>query len=231
MSAIVLDCIPLHLDRPEVFRRIRMDQSDADAPSVCRLIDSAEQIARPKALFRQGHIDARTDDAITIDGITFRSRVLRVNTEKAHQVFAYLATCGTELEAWARSLDDMLEQYWADAIMELSLRAAIRFLNEQIGRLLPIDKTSVMNPGSLADWPIQQQRPLFQLIGDTSDQVGIRLADSFLMTPAKSVSGIRFAIDSHFESCQLCPRKDCPNRRQSYEPQLFEQKYAHKKDA
>ncbi len=222
MNAVVLDEIPLHLDRTEVFARIRMDGTDPEAGCVYRLIDVAEGLARPKALYRPGYIQARTEDIVTIDGVAFKSRVLRVNTDPVHQVFAYLATCGTELAAWAHSLEDMLEQWWADAIMELALRQAIRFLNEQLGRVVPIGKTSVMNPGSLADWPIQQQRPLFDLIGAAADAIGVGLTDSLLMTPAKTVSGIRFATEADFVNCTLCPRKECPNRRAPYEKDLYD---------
>ena len=37
-----------------------------------------------------------TEDSVVVDGITFKSRVLRVNLEQTHRVFPYLATCGTE---------------------------------------------------------------------------------------------------------------------------------------
>lgn len=226
MDAIVLDKIPLRLDPAEVFKRVRMEESSPDARTVCKLIRSAEVLGVPKALYRPGYIQARTEDTVTIDGIPFKSRVLRINTDQAHQVFAYLATCGTELEVWARSLDDMLERYWADAIMELALRQAIHFLNEQLGRVVVFEKTSAMNPGSLADWPIQQQRPLFDLVGPASGAIGIRLTDSLLMTPAKSVSGIRFATEVHFENCELCPRKECPGRRAPHDKELYARKYA-----
>lgn len=223
MDAVILSEIPMKLERADVFRKIHMDPSDAEAGTVDGLIESAHAVGAPKALYKPGYIDSRNDQSILIDGIVFQSRILRVNTAQAHQVFAYLATCGTELEAWARSLDDMLEQYWADAIMELALRQALRFLSDRIGQIVRIDKTSAMNPGSLADWPIQQQRPLFDLIGPASSAINIRLTDSFLMTPAKSVSGIRFATEVHFENCQLCPRSDCSGRRVPFNKDLHAQ--------
>jgi hypothetical protein len=225
MDAIVLDDLPWRLDLDEVLKKVHMDPAAPDAHQVCRLLDAAHAIGRPKALYREAFIDARNDDTITIDAVTFKSRILRVNLDHAQQVFAYLATCGTELETWAKSLDDMLEQFWADAIMELALRKALQYLNERIGDIVPHNKTSVMNPGSLRDWPITQQRPLFALIGCAA-RVGIALTESMLMTPAKSVSGIRFPTDVRFESCQLCPREECPNRRIPYDKELYRRKYA-----
>lgn len=226
MEAVTFDNIPWRLEAGDVFRKIRMDPADPEAGQVRRLIDAAHAVGRPKALYRESYIEARTDDTVTIDGLTFTSRVLRVNTGYAHRVFAYLATCGTELAAWARSLDDMLERYWADGIMELALHRALVFLNEQIARLVPQTETAVMNPGSLADWPVTQQRPLFDLIGSAAGAIGVTLTDSMLMIPAKSVSGVRFPTEARFENCQLCPRKDCPGRRAEYDNELYQLKYA-----
>ncbi len=226
MDAIVFDDFTWRLDSEEVFQKVRMDPADEEAQTLHRLIETAWQMGRPKTVFRECFIEGRTDDTVVVDGVTFRSRVLRVNLEHAQQVFAYVATCGTELENWARSLDDMLEQYWADRIMELALRQALHHLNEQISQLVPHSKTSVMNPGSLHAWPISEQKPLFGLIGPGTGRIGVTLTESLLMTPAKSVSGIRFATEVRFESCQLCPRKDCPNRRVPYDRELYQTKYA-----
>jgi hypothetical protein len=226
MDAVTFDNIPWRLEADDVFRKIRMDPADSEAGQVRRLIDAAHAVGRPKALYRESYIEARTDDTVVIDGHTFTSRILRVNTAQAHRVFAYLATCGAELAAWARSLDDMLVRFWADGIMELALHRALVFLNERIALLLPQTQTAVMNPGSLADWPVTQQRPLFDLIGGAAGAIGVVLTDSMLMIPAKSVSGIRFPTEARFENCQLCPRKDCPGRRAEYDKELYQQKYA-----
>ena len=36
-------------------------------------------------------------------------------------------------------------------------------------------KLSSMSPGSLEDWPISQQRPLFSLFGDVEAKIGVKL--------------------------------------------------------
>ena len=82
-----------------------------------------------------------------------------------------------------------------------------------------------MNPGSLSDWPLTEQRPLFSLMGDTDAAIGVRLMPSLLMAPTKSVSGIVFPTESTFASCQLCPRDECPNRRAPYDEGLWRRKY------
>ena len=78
-----------------------------------------------------------------------------------------------------------------------------------------------MSPGSLADWQLTQQAALFRILDDLPERIGVRLTDSMLMIPTKSISGVRFALDWDFESCQLCPRQGCPGRRADYDETLY----------
>jgi hypothetical protein len=80
-----------------------------------------------------------------------------------------------------------------------------------------------MAPGSLADWPIEEQAPLFKLLGDVDASIGVKLTDSMLMLPAKSISGVYFPADVSFFSCQLCPRERCESRKAKYDPKLAQE--------
>jgi hypothetical protein len=41
----------------------------------------------------------------------------------------------------------------------------------------------------------------------------VRLTESMLMIPRKSVSGIFFPSEEGFVACQLCERENCPSRK------------------
>jgi hypothetical protein len=185
--------------------------------------------ARPKAAYGLAGIDGKRDDGVTIEGVVFESRVLRVNLDEAQRVFPFMATCGVELDAWfgPRSGEDVLKQFWLDALKEAALRDASRALLHDLNTRYVPGKTSAMNPGSLRDWPITQQRPFFQLMAEAASALGVTLNDSCLMTPNKSVTGLRFSIQEAWESCLLCPRDDCSGRRAAYDPARFEREYAH----
>ena len=163
-----------------------------------------------------------------IDGVILTSRVLKVNLEKAHRVFPFVATSGIELEEWSKSFNDLLEKYWVDGIKEFALRIAIEHLTDHLIERCQPGKLARMNPGSLPDWPLQQQRPLFDLLGKGPEAIGVKLTDSYLMMPIKSVSGIWFPTEESFESCQLCPREKCPGRRAPYDANLYGRKYVKK---
>ncbi len=227
MSAEILNRIPFAPDVAGLLSRLHVE-CDGDAAAVTAMADQAAAIARPKAACRLAYVDGRQGDTVVIGGVQFASRVLRVNLATAHRVFAYAATCGTELDDWARPMSDPLEQYWADAIKAAALGAAIAAVNRHVDERYHPGPSSHMNPGSLSDWPMEQQRPLFSLLGDAPAAVGVRLTDSFLMIPNKSVSGIRFETATNFESCHLCPREVCPGRRAPRDPTLFERKYQDK---
>jgi hypothetical protein len=77
-----------------------------------------------------------------------------------------------------------------------------------------------MSPGSLSDWPIEQQRPFFSLFDDVEEAIGVKLAKNLLMIPQKSISGIYFPTEVSFYSCQLCPRERCPSRQAGYDEKL-----------
>jgi len=77
-----------------------------------------------------------------------------------------------------------------------------------------------MNPGSLEDWPLTQQKQLFTLFRNIEKILGVKLTEQCYMIPRKSVSGVFFPTESKFYSCQICPRKRCDSRKSNYSPGL-----------
>lgn len=217
---------PFALDIPDLLGKLRIAARPEYAQRCERLAREAVGIGRPRAAYGLAYIESKGEDSVVIDAIPFTSRILRVNLEAVHRVFPFLITCGRELDEWSKAHTDMLERFWADAIMEEALRGALDALNAELAARYKLGQTGMMNPGSLTDWPLEQQRPLFDLLGEASTRIGVQLTDSFLMAPVKSVSGILFQTETKFENCQLCPRETCPNRRAKYDPALFEKQYA-----
>jgi hypothetical protein len=105
------------------------------------------------------------------------------------------------------------------------LRSAMQALSEHLQKRFHSGRMSSMSPGSLPDWPLQEQRKLFALLGDPKGAIGVELTQSLIMVPLKSVSGISFPAEVDFASCQLCPRENCPGRRAPYDATLYDRKY------
>jgi hypothetical protein len=225
MQSIVLSDFPVILPLQELATRLRVRDDSSHSSRLEQLVRQAEAIARPKALCGVAYIEERAEDRVVVDGVQFSSRVLAVNLSPVNRVFPYLATCGTELEEWARGFDDLLDRYWVEAIQQAAMRIAFTSVERYLESAYGVSGTSRMGPGSLEDWPIQEQVALFRLLGDTEGQVGVRLTESCLMLPTKSVSGIRFMASGTWENCMFCPRPICPNRRAAYDPSLLSSRF------
>lgn len=216
--------IPFAPDLPWLLKRLRVKPGSAAERELLAMLAQAQSIARPKALYLPVYVTARGADWLELDGVRLESRVLAVNLKDVQRAFPYLATCGVELQEWAASMDDALNNFWAEAVKEAALFCALRALGEDLDERYRPGKSASMSPGSLADWPIEQQKPLFTLL-DSGAAIGVQLTEDCLMLPTKTVSGLRFTTESDFESCQLCSRDGCPGRRAVYEPDLYDSRY------
>lgn len=226
MDTVIVESVPLHVDFDALCRKLRVNVESERADEVGLLVEQAQAIARPRGLYKLGFIDEKGDDYIVVDGLPFKSRILRVNVGEIRRVFFFIATCGEELDSWGSSRPGMLLRYYADIIQELALRQAFEALEADIRERYRLGKTAVMTPGSLEDWPLSEQLSVFAMLDDPKTKVGVDLNDSFLMKPMKSVAGVMFSTQFTFESCQLCPREGCPGRRSPYEPDLYAERYA-----
>jgi hypothetical protein len=225
MDPIVIDRIPFQLDLEGLKKKLHVKDQSSLAKDLEQLVAEAHSLGRPKALYRVSFIESKGDDCITVEGVTLKSRVLRVNLDGVYRIFPYAVTCGTELDDWTRGMTDLLTSFAADTIKEDVLYQAIHHLMDHLKESHRLTQASRMSPGSLADWPIAEQRPLFELLGNAKDLIGISLTESLMMAPTKSVSGICFPTEVDFVSCQLCPREGCPGRKAPYDKDLYERKY------
>jgi len=221
----ILDDIPFKIELDQLAKTLRVKEGSEQRAKLKNFIADAQALAKPKVVYKIAYIEAKEEDSVLVEGVTFASRILRVNLEKAHRTFPYVATCGQELERWSGPVEDLLERYWADVIKETAVRLAVKYLSAYLQERYRPGKLSRMNPGSLPDWPLPEQRPLFTLLGDGPASIGVKLTDSFLMIPIKSVSGIFFPTEESFESCQLCSREKCSGRRAPYDSGLYNRKY------
>jgi hypothetical protein len=219
MEKFVLNDIPITVTLNDVLTKLAIEEKD-DIEFAGDLFEKAKEIARPKVMCRAIAIDAIEDARVTIGGITFTSEILAKNLKNIHSVFAYVATCGAEVDEWSRQEKDFVVAFWLDMIKELFLRCAITHFFHHLEKHYDLKKMATMNPGSgnVDNWPITQQKLLFELIGDVKKEISVVLTDTSLMLPTKSVSGIVFPSEKGFVNCIMCSRANCQNRRAAYNP-------------
>ena len=213
--------IPVKLDTDEILKHLHLQNKNNElVKNIRELISIAGKVAKPKALYKISNVDNKNGDSLYISDIKFTSRVLRVNLDKIESVFPYIVTCGKELDEIAVPTDDIMISYCLDSIKEMVLRLARSYLNNYITKIFLTEQLSHISPGSPEVWHITQQKELFSIFGNVEDLIGVKLTESFLMLPIKSVSGIYFPSKIRFESCQLCQKDRCEDRRAPYDPDL-----------
>ena len=219
MKTFLAQHFPINLEAAPLLKKLKIDADpeDEDFQSFSRMLDEARSIARPKFAYGIAAVEEKGTDSVIIEGRTIRSKLVRQNLDQTHRVFPYIATCGSELDIWSRAYTDLLENYWADEIKNRALQLAIMAMRQTVKETYFVGQDlSQMSPGSLPEWPLPEQAFLFDLLREEAAAMEVRLTDSFLMVPSKSVSGFYFSSQSHFENCRLCPMPNCPNRRVPY---------------
>ena len=221
MDKYFFEHIPFETTKEEILLSMGMPVDHRLGDQVLEAIELAKDIINPKAAYGEATIEARTEDTVTIDGIVFHGRYL-VNTLKdVDTVYPYICTCGKEIDRYYEECGDILKQLFLDKIMHFALRQAAVYLSEEIDNRLG-KRSACITPGSFEEWELTEQRPLFSLLGECVSFAEIRLSDSNLMFPVKSVSGFRFKAGKEAHDCRLCLKRDCADREAAFDLAAYE---------
>lgn len=185
--------------------------------------EEATRVVRPKAVVSCVDVQHGDDgNVVSVGGQPVNSVVLNNNLGKLHRVFAYVATCGTEIAVLDRGSDPDVRSALTTFRM-LALRAAIAYATGKVQTEYNIRKLAMLNPGSLPEWPITEQTKLFAMIGNAEDATGVKLGTNMFMTPMESSSGLMFETEHDYKNCMVCTRLDCIGRQAEYDGELAKQ--------
>ena len=214
----------VNIDKNEVCRYLGYNGHNPTA-SISSLIDL--QIARAYKLIKPAYtyalkaIDSVRGDEVLVDGsLVFTSKIVSCMLSDCEWVAMFAATIGNDLEEESLKLvekGEMVKAAILDAIgTEAVEKAACKLQDaiEGIAKTMGCQATLRYSPG-YCDWDINQQKVIFQAIDSTS--LGVRLTESCLMVPLKSISGI-IGIGKLDKTkpppCLVCSRKaSCPYKR------------------
>ncbi|RPJ21943.1 MAG: vitamin B12 dependent methionine synthase [Desulfobacteraceae bacterium] len=214
----ILNPIAVQVDLGAIKQRAHIPEDEAQR--LQSLISAVHSVMDAKAVYKVSYIDAKAEDSVIIGGVLFKSKVLRKHLDKVERVFPYVVTIGKGVEDLEKASGDALEKYYLDLIGNAAVVKARDHLKSRLADRYGLEGLSYLGPGQLKDWPLEEQKPLFSLLGDVERAVGVTLSDSLLMIPRKSLSGIYFPTEIPFMACQLCPRESCPSRKARYDEKL-----------
>ena len=133
----------------------------------------------------------------------------------APTIALFACTIGNEVELHSKKYmekSDLLEGYIFDLIGSEAAEETAGIIHESINRLVSKSGYKITNrfsPG-YCNWSVSEQFKLFESFGEK--RFGIKLTDSALMNPIKSVSGIvGIGKDVQFRAynCNLCSDEKC----------------------
>jgi hypothetical protein len=214
---VVLENLRVVLDPEEMKKHLRI--RNEELWEIAEPLIEAFHSVVGRAVYRPCFVESRGDNFIVLDGVVLTSKVLRKNAEGIERLFPYVVTIGNIVEETSKSCE-VLGQYYCSLIGDKVLRLAKEQLIEHLQEEFGLGELAFMSPGSLPDWPLPEQKPLFSLLGDVETAIGVKLNESCAMQPNKSVSGVLFPNEISFASCRLCTRERCPSRRAPYDKGL-----------
>ncbi|WP_195267095.1 hypothetical protein [Eubacterium sp. 1001713B170207_170306_E7] len=154
------------------------------------LLDQTNTAAVPKALVIPGTVDKKNKTQIVINGAAFTSPKLMANLDEGDALYAYIATCGAEIDAYAASLTDQMDLFMMDGIMNLLVGAGKAFVSKQVRSAASWPDICDYVPGAGESWPKDEQTKLFSLFGGYPAEIGVSMEDAAFVLPRRSTIGI-----------------------------------------
>ncbi len=218
MTPSIVTDFQLSLEVEHVLRGQGVDPTRARPELVARardVIDEARSLLAPVAMYTTLPVrDFQHQQIALEDGVLLEGPLVARALAGATEVALVVCTIGPALDEQAHALFRA-----GDSVRGLTLdgagNAAVGWLSQMVSeRMCDLASARGAKAGMRASpgqegWPIQQQRVLFDLL-PTGD-IGVRLTESCLMLPRKSISfAIGFGPDMRADAvaCDFCSKRE-----------------------
>ena len=187
-----------------------------------RILPLLGELIRPQGGFIFSPIDESGDTYIDLGGVRLvTDEVIGRALNGATSLALFAGTIGDALEKRAESFmedGDMFLGYLCDVAGSAAAEKTAAYIHSRVKEAAASEGLSSGNrysPG-YCGWDVAEQKKIFSVI--SADDCGIRLTESSMMYPVKSVSGVIPAgvrVRLRPYECAVCARKDCARRNQS----------------
>jgi hypothetical protein len=200
-APIIVDFPDLDIPVSDVIKRMGYPTGQAvPNESVHQILDveiqSARTLIKPKGVYRVVRILSTNGGKVIFEGLDFSIESVQVAKllRKSERMVMFMTTLGSGLDDEIESLiasGHLTEGFVLDAIGSETADAAADQLHRRLlgqkARDLGYRVTPRFSPG-YGDWPITVQPEMRKACG--GEQIGIRVTESSLMLPRKSVSAV-----------------------------------------
>jgi hypothetical protein len=211
----------LNIEAARIEKLIGYDPGSSPDPIpevIADVLNSAEEITdiKGKYLLMDDYSASTSLESIRINDHCFHTgKIVTSFIHKSEKFLFFIVTAGKDIELQSQQFlhgNDPLLGYIYDVLGSLTVESATeKFLQNIEERFLKIG-LKISNPYSpgYCGWPVSDQQKLFTLFGD--DTCDIKLSETCLMDPIKSISGI-IGIGKNVKkqpySCSICDAKNC----------------------
>lgn len=207
---------------------IQMGYGEAEADDdtrleIERMKERVRGILKPRFCFHieeEGELDCHSK-TLTTGGHTFGIGPIITSQLRGSEAYAFfVATSGMEFERLQRQLEeegDMVRVFIADAMGSVIAEKTADIMERWLQVFIKgkgWKHTNRFSPG-YCGWHVSEQQMLFSMLPE-KDPCGVRLTDSSLMVPIKSVSGVTGLgreVKKLEYTCGLCNYAKCYKRR------------------
>ena len=212
--------ITLKYDVEELMRFCHLDVFRDRIKEVEAVIEESYRLIDPKAVYKTVKIFEIKGSLLALEGgRVFESELLAEKLKCTLEIAVYVATIGPALERRVTELGpkELSKSFMMDCIGTYALRQVPEIIQKDFqpdGE----ERLSKFSPGDTPYWDIRQQKALFNVLGaeEVENLTGVRLNETYLMIPRKSVSGVMGDTQEQFQECQICKRR-CEYRRAPFQ--------------
>lgn len=211
MEPVIEEGFEIKIDRSEVLRFLGSAEGIGRQPServeqvLTECLRAARDLVKPRGIY------------IITTGNALPGSTMFTDLER--MAFC-VCTIGHELESEVSRRsggDDLLGAVVLDSVGSVAAEAVADFLDGKIQEEAAREglRASCRASPGYGDWDIREQESIFRLL--PAERIGVRLMDSMMMVPRKSVSFAVHIAESPVRlrsenSCRNCERGDCPFR-------------------
>jgi len=223
MDSFQLQLTDLTLNRQEIYLNLGYGGTVPDE-NVVEMLDNVLQKALDICCPQSGYILCQGElpdrEHIQLNGVSMKiGRIIQGYLTSSSKFGVFVATAGKEYDDylhWLKRSGDIVSEFIADAVGSEIAEASVRYVTHKIAEDAATKGLFITNsysPG-YCGWHVREQKQLFSLF--PNEPCGIKLNDSCLMYPVKSVSGIvglGESVELTPYSCNICGLQTCYKRK------------------
>ena len=186
MEKILLNQIPIRFDTGAIAAAAHIRETSEMYEDLEAGAPLAEAAVNARAMLKAFPLDSAAGDTVTIAGTTFVSKTVCDALAGHDTVWLGVVSAGEEISALDDIEDEIVAYYLETNTLKQACDATRAYLNEHCG----YQNADFFEPGSLADFAIENNKTVFDMLGTVTEDIGVVLLDSGFMKPTITLSGI-----------------------------------------